>query len=349
MRNKTLSLVLMVLMALLVSPAVWAANFIANPGFESGLSAWRDLFGFPTKVETAQKRAGTYSVSKYVGAVAGQDYWSQVYQDVALSPGQPVYGRIFVKTTFSPEATARAGVMLQFLNSSGQVIGNSFSSRMIGGNITSWRNLEVSVAAAPAGTAKVRMSGIIWALKDDTKSLNVGKAYYDDAALDKIFKAPALQTGLINGGFENGLVDWTDLYGAPAVLDKSVKQAGIYSAKKTITSVSTQDYWSQLFQEIAIAPGKRATATIQIKTSFHPTSAAVAGLQIEFLNAANQVVGTFTQSEGGTTAWLPYSVTGIAPAGTVKVRYSAFVWAPQGDVPSVNGFANFDSGTLTIQ
>ena len=348
MNNKTLGLLLAA--ALLLPPSsVWAANLVSNPGFESGVSFWKELFGFPSTIETAQKRSGVYSASKYVGNVSGQDYWSQVYQEVALTANQPVYAKIYVKTTFSPEATARAGLMLQFLNSSNQVVGSSVTSRMAGGTLTGFRLLEVSVAKAPAGTAKVRMSGIIWALKDDIKSLNTGKAYFDDASLDKIFKAPALQTGLLNGGFENGVNDWIDPFGVPAVLDKTVKQAGVYSVKKTVTSVTGQDFWTQIYQDIAIAPAKIATGKIYIKTGFQPISSAVAGIQIEYFNAANQVIGTVSKTQGGTTGWAAYTVAATAPAGTVKLRLSAFIWAPQGDLPSVNGTASFNTATLTIQ
>lgn len=347
MKNNILGLFITI--GLLAAPSgVWAANLIANPGYESGIANWKDLFGFPTKIETVQKRSGTFSASKHVGNVTGQDYWTQVYQEEPLTVGQPVYARIFVKTTFSPEATARAGVMVQYLNASNQVIGTTLTSKQVGGTLPGFRLLDVSATAAPAGTTKVRLSGFLWALRDDVLSLNTGKAYFDDAFLDKIVRATTPQTVLLNGGFENGLVDWIDPFGAPALLDKTVKHAGLYSAKKTISSVTGQDFWTQMYQDIAIAPGKKATGKMFIRTNFHPTAGAAAGIQIEFLNAANQVIGTFNNSEGGTTPWRAYTVAATAPAGTVKLRLSGFIWAPQGDQPSVGGFANFDTTTLTI-
>ncbi len=325
-----------------------AANLVHNPGFENGLNDWTDRFGAPSKVSTTTFHSGAMSATKSVATVSGQEYWSQISQDIAVSAGNPIYASVYLKSTFSPAATAKGGLMVQFYNTSGKLIGTSVTAPQIGGTVN-WRLIELSTTA-PANAVKVRLSAFIYAAQNDNASLS-GALFIDDAFLDKIVKSPAPQTTLRNRGFENGLNDWNDLFGFPSFLSTSPKRTGVYAAGKRVETVNGQDYWSQIHQEVAITPTQTGIATVYVQTDFATNSAARAGLIVEFLNANGAVISDKTSAVvGGQTPWRQVSVSWTSsPAGTKKVRVSGFIFAPQGDVPSIGGRAFYDDATLTIQ
>jgi hypothetical protein len=253
-----------------------------------------------------------------------------------------------VKTTLSPEATAKAGLMLQFMDNSDNVLGDTLTSRAVGGN-TNWRMLELTAQAAPAGTTKARLSGYIWAMQGDNIS-KTGEAYYDDAYMVKQYRALQLQKGVYNAGFENGLNDWTEMDGWPAFLTRGIVYAGTYAAGKEIVTVTNRDYWSRIYQEVACSSGKTLTAKLMVKPQFDKLSLAKVGLEIEFFDANSQSLSKVKKQLGGTSStWrqLSISVTST-PANCVKVRFSIFVYAPMGNVKSVGGKGYFDNAKLTI-
>jgi hypothetical protein len=208
MRNTGLLIFLAVFsLCLFKQNTAQAAALIKNPGFEDTLNYWDDLGGAPTQLSNTVFRNGQYSAYKYVDTVAERDYWSQIYQEVLnFKPGQPVYARIYVKTTLSPEATAKAGLMLQFMDNSDNVLGDTLTSRAVGGN-TNWRMLELTAQAAPAGTTKARLSGYIWAMQGDNISklarpIMMMRIWLNNTVLyssKKVCIMPDLKTGLTTG------------------------------------------------------------------------------------------------------------------------------------------------------
>ena len=72
---------------------------------------------------------------------------------------------------------------------------------------------------------------------------------------------------------------------------------------------------------------------------------------LEFLDVNNVVLGGPPKVEGG--GQIPWTTVTLsnktAPTGTVKVRVSAFIYAPMGDLPSLNGQASYDNFQITIQ
>ncbi len=324
-----------------------AANLFSNPGFENGLNDWQEIWGFPSILSSDQHHSGAFSASKEVGFVY-KEYWSQIAQDIAIAPGEPLYARIYAMSTFNPEGTARAGLMLQFLDVNGNVIGATINSSKIGGK-TAWRLLELTAKSAPARSVKARLSGYLWAQIGDSLSLQKGKVYFDDAFADKRYQLPKPQTALLNQGFENGLNDWIDVYGYPAVVIKSPIHSGIYAARKSVATVATQDYWSELRQEIKCPAGKKVVASVFAKTIMNVQANAKAGLQISLLNASNKVLKSYSTVIGGKTDWkkLALSVS-KTPTSTAKVLLSVFLYAPRGDQISVGGKGYFDDTRLAI-
>lgn len=340
---------------LLICHTSYASNRLHNASFANGPYDW-EWVGIPWDGSSSQHRTGTYSVTQQVSYIDNV-YWSQLYQEIAIKTGQPVYGRVYAKSTFSPLAGAKAGIMLQFFNDSDVQIGDTIDSLQIGGTVDAWRRLEVNANSAPAGATKVRFSLYLYAPKDDTASLGAGWVYFDDAFFDRIKRENVLQTSLLNAGFVNGVNDW-QIIGNPSSVSPDIKYAGSYAARNTVTEVSVRDYWGQLYEDIACSPGRQVTGRIYAKTDMSPLSASVGGIQLEFFNAAGsplqfqlngKAVSKFYKQIGGQTDWRKLASPVLtAPSDTAKLRFSIFVWAPKGNTSSVGGIAYFDSAYLTI-
>lgn len=322
-------------------------NLLDNPGFEEDLSYWTDIYGVGGIVSESIYHAGSQSAYTYVETTTDREYWTQIYQDKELSAGESIYGSIYIKTDFSPEAGAKANLMLQFLDSSDNVLGSSVDGRTVGGS-TDWRLVEVSSSSAPSGTTNVRLSANLWAAQGDDISLT-GNAYFDDASLIKKYQEISLPAGLLNTGFENGLHDWSNLWGPLATLNKDAKYSGSYCAEKKINTVSGQDYWSQIYQDISCSSSKKVTAKMYIKTDFASNAKAKAGLQIECFDSSGKRL-TKASVSTAVKSWKQFACKiAKTPANTVKVRLSGYLYAPQGNTASLDGKAYFDNASLEIK
>ncbi len=336
---KLISFCSILFLGLGLATQTWANNLLINPGFENGLNNWTDLYGAPSWVSTNIVHTGTMAAAKTIDNVTN-DYWSQLYQEVPYSAGQAFYVTMWAKTDISPVSGAKAGLIVHFLNSSGQIIGTPLQSQ-IGGQ-TDWRLLYVS-GTTPTNTTKIRVSCFVWAGQGDTLAVG-GNCYYDDAVLSSEYIAPPPpQTALINPGFENGRNDWTDLYGYPSAVSSTIVHSGNYAANKTIMDVTSQSYWSQLYQELVAVPGRSFSARLWVKTNMNPASSAQAGVLVQFLNSSGIVIGPrFIQHIGGQTDWQQLTVSGVVPAGAVKARFNCYIWAAQGDLAALGGVAYYD-------
>lgn len=328
-----------------------SGNIIVNPSFDDGLNDWNDLYGLPADVSTAIYHSGPYAATKYVDPtqINVQDYWSQLYQEINLSAGETAYASAYIKTTFLPASTARASLMIEFLDTNGEVIANSTINAPEVGGQTDWRLIQVETQAAPTGTVKARVSCYIWAKKDDTSSLT-GAAYFDDVYFDKVYRVIGLPNYLRNRNFENGLNDWFEVYGLPAELTTTVVHGGTYAAAKKIDSVAQRDYWTQLYQDIKLAGGQKIVARAYVKNNFSITSHAKVGLQLEFFKSSGTLLKTL-KYQLGKTDWRQITVGPIvSPAGTAKVRLSLYVYAPRGETINVGKYGYFDDVSyITVQ
>jgi hypothetical protein len=338
----------MILFILTLTPAAFSQdNLLLNPGFENGLNDWDDLWGYPSELSDAIYHSGSHSVRKFVGDVSEREYWSQLFQEVDYSPGQPLYASVYAKSTFPAAATARAGLMVQFMNNDNDVIGESIKSQQIGGQ-TDWRLLEATFAASPSGTTKARLSYYVWAARDDDLSLD-GEAYFDDAFLTKEQRPIPPPGGLLNTGFENGLNEWS-LYGYPfTVGDERVYEGGL-AVYNEIETVGERDYYSYIYQQFPCAPKKKLEAQVYIETDFASRSKAKAGLQIQLFDAKGKLIKTVTKKIGGRIYWRKQKIAiSKTPTKTAKVKFMCFVYAPMGNTPSLNSRAYFDAASLTIK
>jgi len=323
-------------------------NLLLNPGFEDNLNDWNDLWGLPADLDNTVFHSGSFSAVKNVDSVTDRAYWSQLYQEIEFTPGQPVYASVYIKTTFSPLASARAGLMLQFMDDDNNVLGATIKGKDVGGN-TNWALVELTAGAAPAGTTKAMLSCFVWAAQGDDLSLE-GNAYFDDAFLIKASKPIPAQPKLLNPGFENGMSDWSELWGYPAYVVASGAYSGTYAAVKKVEDVSTRDYWSMIYQEVSCPPSKKLIATLYAKANFARKSKGNAGLMLEFFDAKDKLLKKYTKYIKGTVDWRKIAITvSKTPAKTAKVRFSAYIYAPRGNVASLGALAYFDNTDLLIQ
>ena len=167
-----------------------------------------------------------------------------------------------------------------------------------------------------------------------------------------VFCTPqALAANLLsNPDFENGVISgWTN--GGPNwVAENIIVYNGNYAAKNTIGSLPNQSYFSRIYQDISASAGQTFYATLQVKTDINIKATATAGLLVEFLNSNSQVIESKSDIIGGLTDWRYLYVAVQAPSGTVKVRYSCFVFAPQDETGpggvARDGKAYYDEAVL---
>ncbi len=333
------------LFTLSIAPKAFANNLLGNPGFENGIAAWF-INGPYWSADTSTVYAGTQSVKNEIDAIAGvDDYFSNILQTYDCSVGQDIYATVYVKSEINVQSQAVAGLIVSFLDSSGNVIANSQVQDEIGG-ISDWSQLYIATTA-PAGTAEVNYSLFVYAGEDDI--ILGGEAYFDEAVLSTDYIAPPPPpSNLINSGFENGLNDWT-ISGPPANwgAETTIVYSGDYSARNTIGTIPGYDYFTTLSQTTNYNPGEEVYATLHAKTEINPLSSGVAGLLVEFLNSDGLVIEAQQDQIGGSTDWSQLYVSAVAPVNTVQVRFNAFVYAQEGDALSIGGITYFDEAVLT--
>lgn len=319
-------------------------DLLTNTGFESQLSGWTTgTGGSPFGYTTAETHSGTYSATDTIDTVASQNYYGIIYQVKPFSVGSHLYASAWGKAAVSPLAGAKGGLIVQFLNSSGGVIGSALQSE-IGGQ-TDWRQLYVD-GIAPSGTVNVRVGAYLWAARYDTNAVN-GKFYVDDfVATTTPISPPPPAVNLVDGGFENGVNEWKWQY-RPFVATNSVVHQGTYAAQHTIGDTNGSfDYLALAYQDFPFSQGQTGYITGWGKSVIDPGKNAVGGIQIEFLDSLNAVLLLVQDNVGGNTDWKSLYAYGLAPSGTVKVRVSGYAWAARNQ-GTINGNVYLDDITFS--
>lgn len=332
---------------------------VLNSGFENGLNNWSEIYGFPSTI-SAVPYTGSYSAKKTIGQIEGKDYYSQIYQDVYYNTngdpfptGMPVYAVAYAKTSMNPVTKSKAGLQLEFIDSLGDVIkdinNNPIVSNDSVGGQNDWRYLYVTKTTPPT-TAKVRVSGFEFAREAD--SALAGDGYYDDFQFSlSPLAVPVELTNLRNANFENGLNDWQELY-SPGEVSTNPIHLGNYAARFQVdNTVLTKDYYGAASQDIKTKAGDTISAKLWVKTDISPLApGTVAGLSVIFLNTSGQQVGSEISSHtGGQQDWVQLFVNASAPTGAVKVRFSAFLFAPKANgAQALGAKAYFDDASLGI-
>ncbi len=306
---------------------------IINADFENGVNDWTMQFR-PFVADASVKHGGNYSASHIIGQTNDPtyDYSAEIYQEFPFAASQSAYVSGWVKTQLG-SFTASGGIKMGFYNSSGGIIVEYPVSKT--GN-SDW-SLIYQYAVSPLNTAKIRISGFAWALKNQGP-LNA-PVYIDDMSFSNT--APS---GLItNPGFEDTFSGWTqDGTGTPMNIDAVVYHGGTHSARATITQPGGgMDYWSRVYQQFSFNPGETLYATLYVKTVIPITSTATAGLMIEFLDGTSTVLKAVRSTISGTTAWTYLYVADTAPTGTVQARVSPFASCPNASA-NLGGSAYFD-------
>ncbi len=326
------------------------SNCLSNPGFEEGQNNWTDLFGFPTEFQTVVVHSGAMAAKKLATILdPDEDYWSQVYQiEEEINASDPVYASGYLKSTFHPMLAAKGGLLAEFMNDANQVL-SSIQSDQIGGE-TDWRFVELGMASVPTGTTKVRLSAYIFVDNNSNPGLVMGDLYIDDLVLQKNNVPLQQQTQILNGDFANGINDWTDLFADPSFV--ATARAGFpsvpFAAAKKVTNVSTQEYFSQIHQELDFSYPATGSVTAQIKLDQVANSDAAAGILVQYLDANGAVLSSQSSAvPNDYVGWFPVTLSWASVPGTVKVRISGFIYAPQGDVESLGVIALYDNFVLT--
>lgn len=343
MKKPFLFLILSIVCLASVAPSpAEEENLINNPGFENGLSNWENMYWNQGQISSTVKRSGNYSLSKDIQI--GHS-WTQTSQEIQFNENNPVYAKVYVKTTFSSDSRGTAGLMLQFMNSSDNIISEELKGNEIGGNTGDWRIVEINYKSAPSGTTKIRVSLYTYIDEGDDS----GEAYFDDVSLIKQYNQPSLGTTLSNPGFENGLDGWKD-EGVPSiVLSSDIKNKGSYAAQKTISRVGGEDFWREIYQTISCSPNKRVTAKLYIKTAFSSTAKARGGVMIQCLDSNDSLL-TKTYAHTKKNAWIQMACKILkTPKNTAKIKFIGYIYAPAGDYASNGGKAYFDDASIEIK
>jgi hypothetical protein len=315
----------------------YGENLFVDPNFDdNGVHDWLSL-GHPFVTEDVEVHSLPYSATNTITTVSDEDYYGQIYQIIEpYTAGEPIYMRAWIKTNLAVGSTARAGIIVEFLDSNNQLIPNSELKTVVGG-VNDWFEIYIT-GYAPAGAAKARAGAFIFAQQADNSALN-GTAYVDDFYIDKIELPGSL---IENPGFEiPALAYWTTgLDGWPFIDTTDEKHSGEHSAVDIIDDVSGEGgYFGFIYQTRPYSPGTQIYVSAWGKSDISELSMAKGGVIVQFLDSAGDpIAGTELKSEiGGGTDWRQLYIEGLAPPGTAEIRIGAFLWASQGDTTALGG------------
>ena len=175
------SVVLALACILFASPAT-ANNLLGNPGFENGISDWTlDGPNWEIQSDVVFPQGGSIAAKNTVTDI-DQDYFASLSQSVALGSGVSIDASLQVKTNIDVRAFARAGLLVQFIDSGDNVI-DSIQDEV--GGQTDWREMFVQ-ATTPSGTVRVVYIAFLFAPANEATGSGIalgGEAYFDQAVL----------------------------------------------------------------------------------------------------------------------------------------------------------------------
>ncbi|MDX2131836.1 MAG: hypothetical protein SFY69_07275 [Planctomycetota bacterium] len=243
-----------------------------------------------------------------------------VSQGLPTTPGQAWEGRAWVlnSSTDPIQASNFASVNIEWRDASDGLIGFVPVTGATAATPTDvWQEVTVT-GVAPAGAATARLA----LLHIQGPELAPGAVFFDDASL-----APVTSTGVVNPGFEstagNTFAGWTKF--GNVFPDSSFVRTGSVACKM-FGNFTGGENASGVFQDFAASPGQTWTGSAFAGTVANdrvgPGNFAV--LNIEWRDATNQLISFDTASAvteaSPTNTWLPVTVQGTAPAGTVVAR-----------------------------
>lgn len=266
---------------------VYAANLVANGGFESGL--WADRTGAGFSIDTTVKHSGNQSL-KITAASSTQ------HIDSATIPVRPYEGyrlSVWVRSDLA-DGNPVISVNLLPCTEANQALpwypGGQLKLIQAGGGRQNWTEYTATVTDLPAATAKVK----IYLRVDGGAS---GSVWFDDVMLESMNMAP-------DGGFESGL--WSHNNGFTR--DTAESHSGLASAK-IVGQSSTRTMYTD---PIPVLPGEQYTFSLWIKTDGISTSDGI-NVSVLRVDSANQALGWYggnvkLRSTGGTQDWTKVEV-----------------------------------------
>ncbi len=286
-----------------------SSNLITNGSFENGTTGWNTSGGSLT--------TGTGYVM--CGSQNGFLNWSsgsaKLWQLVAGQEGNTYTFKAYAGT-HTPGISCSPKVSLIFLNSSGSVIGTPITATVTkdvdvtGSNLT----LYTLTATAPAGTSTVRPEVSINCnvLKLDALCLTVTTPPVDCSCVNSSSNI------LTNPSFENGTTGWTAVNGSFSTGTgyEMCGSANGFLYASTGTALVYQDK-AVLAGSLVTFKGYSGTHTPGISCS--------PKLSLIYLNSAGSIISRLDASvtkdvDATGPSLAQYTLSGIAPSGTVTVR-----------------------------
>ncbi len=291
-------------------PADYTPGMIANGGFENGTEAWSG-FGDSATIDGSVFAAGSKSAK--VTAESGAE--RSIRQDIRVYSGVYYTLAAYVRT-----AGARSAARIDWLNSSGQVIGAT-ELPVVSGN-TDWKAISAgNFSPVGAYTARIVLgaaagSGSLWYdqvgfFKGDAPSTPPPPVTPPPVDPPPV-TPPSYDSGtLTNGGFENGSEPWAG-FGNDAEIDSTVFAAGSKSARIAAADGPERS----VTQDVRVYSGVFYTLASYVKTA-GATSAA----RIAWLNSSGEVIGTTTLPvASGNTDWKVISAGEFSPPSAYTAR-----------------------------
>jgi hypothetical protein len=264
-------------------------------------------------------RTGAVSVKVY-GNGSGAFNAAGVFQELPASPGQSFEGSAYWRNDSSDpiQADNFAVVNIEWKDSSGNTI--SFDSAAAG-NASSPRDTwtrSVVTGTAPAGTVAARLA--LLHLQGPAQA--PGAVFFDDASLEQVNV-----TGLQNPGFENGLSGWNAFGNAfpGTAANNDPARTGTGSGKMFGNFFGGFNA-SGVFQQFPAEPGQTWSGSAYATTisTDRVSGGNFSVLNIEWRDVTGNLISFVSapavDANTPPDAYIPVTVTGTAPAGTVATR-----------------------------
>ena len=331
------------------------AGTILNPDFEvQGSTTLADIpywtaFGNAGIVSTNYSRSGRFSLNLYFPETLLGETWT-------ATPGTKYVtsGYIFSPGGFASTTNAHGEILLQFLDSTGTNVLQTYESPYFTPASASnqWIYVEAS-GIAPAGTVSGRT---MCALLGQTNGYN-GSLYFDDVNQGVIATTDTVAGILHNPGFDDGgpgnaydlsvstnLPHWTWLGGTNGgFITQSYERDGVQSLAITYPS-------NLIGQSMGVVTGSTYVLDGYMSSPVGQaiSNSAYGALILEFYigtNLASSVSSAPFTSNSTAGTWYHFAVTNRAPwSGSVSSRVLCAVFGP---TTNFGGAVYFDSLSLT--
>ncbi len=335
-------------------PPLPDGNLVQNPGFESWLDNWTKS---GTKVYIMDNAANAYEGDRCLSVK-----WRSGDLDVAPGVSQVIDGiSEYHNYNFSWHVWVKnmgvdAGLRIEWLDASNNVIGTPEEIGFVTGTDENWRN-KTAELESPQGSQKVRVF-VGFMEKDDIEPWN--EARFDLVSVEdngSVAPPPSDDPVIVNADFESSLPDGVDEEDGWEKVDNETPNY-VYAA--TVSGHSGSDTRVAVikrrsdgadrpgFKQIVsgIVAGEDYDFTYWVKTINLDDNTLV---KIEFLDASHNPLGTgspFTFYKGsttGTTDWTEKSFSLTAPSGAVAVRIYTY------NSPNcTTGEAQYDDFSITV-